>query len=145
MNQTTTSRCTKVVGPALTAGEQIELVEAVQIGKVSAKKQLAASAIVGIATAGTVIVALRPQAYYLILTNQRLILLHNNRGLVGKIAGAMPRQAITAEPLKPHFLTLSMDVTISGQPQRFSWGRAQAGMARRVADALAAAGSPPAA
>jgi len=139
VNQKTTSLCTQVVSPGLAAGEQIQLVEAVQIGKVSAKRQIATSAIVGIATAGTVIVSLKPRPYYLILTNQRLILLHNLRGRVGKIAAAVQRETITVEPLRPHLLTLSMTVVIGGTPQRFSWGRAQAGMARRVAGALTAA------
>jgi hypothetical protein len=136
MNQKTTSRCTQVIAPALAEGEQIEMVEAVQIGKVSAKKQVAASAAIGIATAGTVIVALRPRPFYLILTNQRLILIDNLRGRVGKIAAAAPRDVVIAEPLRTHLLTLSMNVTIAGTPQRFSWGRVQAGMARRVAGAI---------
>lgn len=114
------------------------MVEAVQIGKVSAKKQAAVSAAVGLATAGMVMVALRPRAYYLILTNQRLVLVANLRGRVGKIVAAAPRDAVSAEPLHGHLLTLSMSVTIDGIPQRFSWGRMQSGMARRVAMALAA-------
>jgi hypothetical protein len=145
MNQRSTSLCTQVVAPTLSAGEQIEMVEAVQIGKVSAKKQLATSAIVGVATLGTVMVALKPRAYYLVLTNQRLILINNLRGRVGKLAAAVPRSVIATEPLRPHLLTLSMNVTINGTPQRFSWGRAQAGMARRVSDALNSATKAPAA
>lgn len=136
MNKRTTSRCTRVVTPALAQGEQIELVEAVQIGKVSAKKQLAASAIVGIATAGHAIVAVRPMPYFLVLTNRRIIFIGNHRGIVGKIAAAAPRNTFSAEPLRGHVLTFSMNVVIDGTPQRFSWGRAQASMARRVAAAL---------
>lgn len=140
MNQKVISRVTQVVGPALTQGEQIQLVEAVQIGKVSAKKQIATSAIVGIATAGTVLVALRPRAYYLVLTNHRMILVDNLRGRVGKVAAAIGLDDITAEPLRGHLLTLSMNVTLNGTPQRFSWGRAQSGMAKTVAAALTTAG-----
>lgn len=145
MNQRSTSLCTQVVAPTLTAGEQIEIVEAVQIGKVSAKKQIATSAVVGVATLGTVMVALKPRPFYLVVTNQRLIFINNLRGRVGKIAAAVPRSAITNEPIRPHLLTLSMNVTIDGTPQRFSWGRAQAGMARRVADTLYSAAKAPAA
>lgn len=137
MNQKTTSRCTQVVAPALAEGEQVEMVEAVQIGKVSAKKRVATAAVVSVATAGTVMVALKPRPFYLILTNQRLIFVENLRGRVGKIAAAAPRATVTAEPLRGHLLTLSMNVTIDGTPQRFSWGRAQADMAKRVATALA--------
>jgi len=145
MNQRTTSRCTQVVAPTLAEGEQIQIVEAVQVGKVSAKKQMATAAIVGVATAGTVVVALKPRPFYLVVTNQRLIFVNNLRGRVGTIAAAVPRSAITVEPLRPHLLTLSMTVIINGTPQRFSWGRAQASMARRVADALNSASSAPAA
>lgn len=145
MNQRTTSRCTQVVAPTLAEGEQVQMVEAVQIGKVSAKQQIAASAIVGVATAGTVVVALKPRPFYLVVTNQRLIFLNNLRGRVGTIAAAAPLTAVTAEPLRPHLLTLSMNVTINSTPQRFSWGRAQASMARRVADALTQASTAPAA
>jgi hypothetical protein len=144
-NQKTTSRCAQVVTPILAEGEQIEMVEAAQVGKVSAKRRIATTAAVTIATAGTVMIALKPAAFYLVLTNQRLIFVQNFRGRVGKIAAAVPRAAVTAEPLRGHMLTLSMNVTIDGTAQYFSWGRAQPGMARRVAEALTAAGEVPAA
>lgn len=144
MNQRTTARCTEVVAPTLSDGEQIELAEAVQIGKVSVKRQAATAAVVSIATAGTVMVALKPRGYYLILTNQRLILLDNLRGRVGKAVAAAPRTVVSAEPLRSHILTLSMNVTIDETPQRFSWGRAQTGMAKRVAAALTSPSSRPA-
>jgi hypothetical protein len=140
MNQRTTSRITQVVTPALAPGEQIEMIEAAQVGKISAKKRLAVTAAVSVATAGTVMIALKPQAWYLVLTNQRLIFVENKRGIVGKVAAAARRENVTAEPLQGHFLTLSMNVTIDGTPQRLSWGRAQPGMARRVAAALTALG-----
>lgn len=81
-------------------GERIELAEAVQIGKVSAKRQIATSAAVTIGTAGMVMVALKPRPFYLILTNQRLIFVENLRGGVGKIVAAARREAVTAEPLR---------------------------------------------
>jgi hypothetical protein len=43
---------------------------------------------------------------------------------------------LEAEPLQGHALTLSMQVDIAGTQYRFSWGRAQAGMARKVAAAM---------
>ena len=136
MNQRAASRCAQVVAPVLAQGERIDMVEVVQIGKVSAKRQIATAAVAGIVSAGTVLVAVHPRPYYLLLTSQRLILIHNLRGTVGTIAAVAPRQAITAEPLRGHLLTLSMNVSIGGTPQRFSWGRLQTGMARRVAAAL---------
>lgn len=123
INQTTTSRCTRIVIPTLVSGEQLEIVEAVQIGKVSAKRRAAIMAAVSIATAGTVMVALKPRAYYLVLTNQRLILLENLRAGVGRIVAVAPRNAISSERTRAHLPILSMIVTIDGTPQRFSWGR----------------------
>jgi hypothetical protein len=135
MNEKTTQKCNRLV--TLAPGEQITLTEAVQIGKVSAKKQIATSAVVGVLTAGTVIVHLKPAAFYLVLTNQRLILIGNNRGLVGTVALTVPLNQVTVvEPLHGHALTLSMEVDIAGTQYRFSWGRAQAGMARKVATAM---------
>jgi hypothetical protein len=136
MNQKSTVRCTEVVAPALAPDEQIEIVEAVQIGKVSAKKRAGVAAAVGIATAGMVIASVKPRPYYLILTNQRLILIANLRGRVGKIVATAPRSLISAGPLRAGLLTIFMTVTIDGTTQRFSWGRFQGGMARRVAEAL---------
>jgi hypothetical protein len=135
MNEKTTQKCNRLV--TLAPGEQITLTEAVQIGKVSAKKQIATSAVVGVLTAGTVLVSLKPAAFYLVLTNQRLFLIGNNRGLVGNVALVVPLDQVTvAEPLQGHALTLSMQVDIAGTQYRFSWGRAQAGMARKVAAAM---------
>lgn len=136
MNKTATSRCTELVTPALQSDERIELVEAVQIGKISAERQVATAVAVAVATAGIVMVALKPRPYFLVLTDQRLILIENLRGRVGKMVAAIPRSAISAEPLRAHLLTLSMEVTLGGTPQHFSWGRVQTGMARRIAAAL---------
>jgi len=130
MNKNTSDRCAHVIAPMLAAGEQIELIEAVQIGKVSAKSQIAASAVVGLATAGTVIVALRPQAYFLVLTNQRFVLIDNLRGRVGQVVSAVPRSSVSAGPLRSKGLTLGMDVTIDGTELWFSWGWVQGKMAQ---------------
>jgi hypothetical protein len=138
MNQKTAAKCQQLVASSLGAGETIELTEAAQIGTVSAKKQVATQLAATIATGGALIVHLKPAAFYLVLTNQRLFLIENRRGLVGKVVAAIPRAQISAEPLRSGALTLSMQVTIDGTVQRFSWGRAQAGMARTVADALTA-------
>jgi hypothetical protein len=145
MNQKTTQRCTQVVAASLAPGEQIEMIEVAQIGKVSAKKQLgisAASVAVGVVTGGTLLVALKPRAYFLILTNERLFLVDNLQGSVGKkIVSAIPRNLISAGPVRTHLLTISMEVTVDGTPHKFSWGRFQGGMARRVAAALGAPGN----
>ena len=142
MNQKTTAACQQLVASSLSPGETIELTEAAQIGTVSAKKQVATQLAASIATGGALIVHLKPAAFYLVLTSQRLFLIENRRGLVGKVVAAIPRGQISAEPLHSGALTLSMQVTIDGTVQRFSWGRAQGGMARKVADALTALPAP---
>jgi hypothetical protein len=138
MNQKTTAQCQKLVAASLGAGETIELTEAAQIGTVSAKKQAVTTLAVGLATGGALLVHLKPAAFYLVLTSRRLFLIENRRGIVGKVVAAIPRTQISAEPLRSGTLTLSMQVTIDGTVQRFSWGRVQGGMARKVADALTA-------
>ncbi|MFE2914384.1 hypothetical protein [Kitasatospora indigofera] len=139
MNQKSTRKCLAVVTPALAPQERVELVEAVQIGTVSAKRRLATAALVGAATGGTVLVAVQPRAYFMVLTDRRLYLVHNLNGTVGNsIVSATPRDKISAGPLRKHLLTLSMEVQFTGAatPSRFSWGRAQGRMAQAIADAL---------
>lgn len=140
MNQRTTDKCVKAVAPSLGPDELVEGVEVAQIGKVSAKKKAAVAAAVGIATAGHLIVSVKPRAYFLVFTSKRLILVENNRGLVGKVLAGCPRQAVTAGPLNGHLLTVSADVTLDGTPYRFSWGRLAPGQARSAMAALAVAG-----
>ncbi|MFD0378685.1 hypothetical protein [Streptomyces sp. NPDC127112] len=140
MNKKSAELCISVAAQLFAPGERVELVEAVQIGRVSAKRQLAASVAVGIASGGTALVALKPRAYFLVLTDQRLYLIDNNNGRVGKVVvSAVSRAQISAGPLQKHFLTLSMEVQMTAPtPWRFSWGRVQSDMARRVATALGA-------
>jgi hypothetical protein len=139
MNQKTTEQCKNVVASSLAQHEYVELVDVVQIGKVSARKQLVVSVVVGILTLGLVLVALRPRAYFLVKTNQRLLLVDNIRGSVGKkVVLAVPLTRVIASQLRAGGLTFKMDVELNGTMQRFSWGRVQAGTARRVAEALGA-------
>jgi hypothetical protein len=139
VNQKTTARCEQLVASLLAPGETVELAEAAQIGKISAKRQLATQLAVAAATAGTVAVHVKPAAFYLVVTNQRLFLIENRRGLVGKVVTALPRTQINAGPLRSGPLNLSAEVTIDGTTHRFSWGRFQGRMARSVTAALAAA------
>ena len=130
MNQRTTDKCAQAVASRLTPGENVETIEVAQIGKVSAKQKAAVAAAVGIVTAGTVIVSVKPRAYYLVFTSQRLFLVENNRGLVGKVVAQCARESITAGPLKGHLLTLTADVTLDGTAYQFNWGRLAPGQAR---------------
>ncbi|MEV4614086.1 hypothetical protein AB0K43_16050 [Kitasatospora sp. NPDC049258] len=140
MNQKYAQKCLAVVAPAFAPGEQVTLVESVAIGKVPAGRQVAAAALAGVVSGGTVLVAVKPRAYYLVLTDRRMYLVDNVNGRVGRsIVSATPREKITAGPLRKHLLTLSMEVRFEGAaaPSRFSWGRVVAGSARAVAEALA--------
>jgi hypothetical protein len=67
-------RCTDVVAPVLAPGEQIQTFEVVQIGKVSAKRQITTAAVAGIASGGLLMVATRPRPYLMVLTGQRIML-----------------------------------------------------------------------
>ncbi|MFC9324217.1 hypothetical protein [Kitasatospora sp. NPDC057015] len=142
MNEKSTRTCLAVVAPALAPQERIELVDVLQIGRVSAGRRVATAALVGVASGGTVIAAVQPRAYFMVLTDRRLYLVDNNNGTVGRsIVSATPREKITAGPLRKHLLTLSMEVRFTGvaEPSRFSWGRFQSGTAQTIADALAGA------
>jgi len=128
MNAKMVQRCKDVVAPSLMPDEQIEAVEVAQIGKVSTKKMAGAAAAgvaVGIATGGLVpLIAVKPAAFVLVVTNRRLLLIPLHAGVVGKeIAGEIPRAAISMGPLRTHLLTLSMEVVMEDVPHRFSWGR----------------------
>ncbi|MCX5209121.1 hypothetical protein OG689_07445 [Kitasatospora sp. NBC_00240] len=139
MNDKSTRKCLAVVTPALAAQERIELVDVLQIGRVSAKRRVATAALVGAVSGGTVLVAVQPRAYFMVLTDRRLYLVDNHNGTVGRsIVSATPRDKITAGPLRKHLLTLSMEVRFTGvaEPSRFSWGRLQSRTALAIADAL---------
>ncbi|WP_329499316.1 hypothetical protein [Kitasatospora herbaricolor] len=139
MNDKSTRKCLAVVTPALAPQERIELVDVLQIGRVSAKRRMATAALVGVASGGTVLVAVQPRAYFMVLTDRRLYLVDNHNGNVGRsIVSATPRDKITAGPLRRHLLTLSMEVQFTGvaEPSRFSWGRLQSRTAQTIADAL---------
>ncbi|GHF70603.1 hypothetical protein GCM10010218_59830 [Streptomyces mashuensis] len=95
----------------------------------------------GLVTGGMATVAVKPAAYFFVLTNHRLILLGNHNGRVGqRVEGVLPRAQMHAGPLRTHLLTMSMDVSVDGAPApyRFSWGRAQGALARQAAAAIAA-------
>lgn len=138
-------RCTDVVAPALAPGEQIQMIEVLQLGKVSAKRRLATAAAAGIASGGLLMVAVRPRPYLIVLTDQRIALVDFANTNVGKkIALSVPRSNFTVGPLKGNLLTYSMqlDIVDPAISYRLSWGRAQPKSAKRVAAAL---GSPVAA
>jgi hypothetical protein len=135
-------RCTEVVSPALAAGERIQTIEVAQIGKVSAKRQIATAALAGIASGGLLMVATKPRPYLIVMTDQRILLVDFANTNVGKkIALSVDRANVTVGPLKGNLLTYSMqfDIIDPETSYRFSWGRAQPKLAKRVAAAL---GSP---
>jgi hypothetical protein len=135
-------RCTAMVNPLLRLEERIDLVNVVQIGKVSTKRHIgvsAASVAVGVLTGVAVLRALWPRAYFMVLTNERLMLIDSLWGGVGKsVVAAIPRRAVVAGPLRPRLLRFRMAVSIDGTEHGFSWGLGRGGNARRIAAALGA-------
>ena len=142
MNQKTAQRCVDVVAPALVPGERVEMVEVLQCGRLSAKRVLAIAVVIAIVSLGTAMARVKLRGYSVVLTDQRLFLVDNFEGRVGKhVVSAIPRASMKAGPLQTHLLTVSMDVEVAGEPApfRFSWGRVQRDVAERIAGAL---GSP---
>lgn len=139
MNEKVTRKCSELVAPLLTPGETIESVEVAQIGKPS-KSEVAAVAVASAIVSGGVFTAvLRPQPYFLVFTRQRVFLVENNMGSVGKqVFGSVPLKSVTTGPLRTHVLRMSMEVVLDGEPRLFSWGRFQAKDARRVAEKFGA-------
>ena len=135
-----TQKCTAVVSPELLPGEQIQMIDVLQLGKVSAKRQAATAAIVGVATAGMAIVAVRPRPYLIVFTDRRILLVDFANANIGKrVAMAVGRTNIKVDDLKGHLLTYSTELHISEPAEmtyRLSWGRAQGATARRVVAAL---------
>ena len=137
-----TAKCERVVAPALAPGEQITMIDVVQLGKVSAKRRVATAAVAGIASGGLLMLSVKPRPYLIALTDRRVFLVDYGHTNVGKgIALAFDRMAMTAGPLTGHLLTVSMQIDLAepSASYRFSWGRAQGKTARRVAAALTSA------
>lgn len=132
-----TERCTRLVAPSLGPGEEIVIVGAMMIGKVSAKRQIATAVAAGVLSGGTMAAVVLPATYFAVLTNQRLILINNYKGTVGKVHSVIDRRRLRAGPLRPGVLTFSMQLMVDGTPHKVSFGRAYPARARQMAAVLA--------
>lgn len=109
-------RVMAVATPILEAGERIEICSVANVGTVSVKRQATTAAVVGVLSAGTVMVAVRPKKFFLALTDRRLLLFGEGMiGLEKKPAAVLPRQLLrTGEP-KKGMLTATFELSIEGQ------------------------------
>lgn len=122
---------------ALEDGESVEFVTAAQVGQVSKKRQLATTAIVGVATLGTVVAHVQPKRRALVLTDRRLMFfeLKGSRP-TSNCVGFAPRGAFRLEP-RSSALLKSFDLVVGGDTRiRLNFGGLPG--QRRQADELAA-------
>ena len=132
------ARCTAVVEPHLEPGEQIVLCSSAVIGKVPLKKQIGVAAVAAIATAGMLMVAVRPHACFLVITDRRVFMLVNRRGRLGGVEAVLDRNGLTIDPIRRHVTTISATVHLAGSDEtvRLGWGGFQRAKGQRIIDAL---------
>ena len=119
MNDKRAQQAAEAAAPHLHADEQIEVTAYASIGRVSVARRAATAAVVGAATAGLLVVSVRPRKAYLLMTNQRLVFLDGDTmsGRPGKLLLALPRPAVTVTSVKKGLLTLTAELGIQGQDQ----------------------------
>jgi hypothetical protein len=119
MNDKRAQQAAQAAAPHLHTDEQIEITAYANIGRVSAVRRAATAAAVGAATAGLLIVSVRPRKAYLLMTNQRLVFLDGDTmsGRPGKLLLTLPRTAVTVASVKKGLLTLTAELGVQGQDQ----------------------------
>lgn len=109
---------TAVATPLLQPGEPLEMTSVAQVGSVSVARKAATAAVVGALTGGMVVASVRPRAFYLALTDQRLLFFGADR-MSGrpekKLAMQIPRAALRAGEPKRGLLTATVMIEIAGQ------------------------------
>ena len=139
MNEKNRARIMELVTPVLRQGEGVELVCTPNVGTVSVKRQVATTALVGLATAGMVVVALRPKTRYAVLTDQRLLFF--DMAASGRPAppllAELPRVALASSRFKSA-LKATFLVSIEGDPKslKMEFPFPLRNDARELADAL---------
>lgn len=109
-------RVMAVATPLLEQGERIEICSVANVGTVSLKRKATTAAVVGVLSAGTVMVAVRPRKFFLALTDRRLLMF--GEGMVGpekKPAVVLPRQLLRAGDPKKGMLTATFELSIEGE------------------------------
>jgi hypothetical protein len=140
MNKQNQARLMDLVNPVLRQGEQVEQTCAARVGSVSAKRQVATAAIGAIATAGLVRVTVHAAPRYLVLTNQRLLIINMLRSgqPSGPLVAQLPRGTVTASRLRSR-LAVSFTLEIEGNPKplKLAFGQPARKDARALQTALA--------
>jgi len=140
MNEKNRARIMELVTPVLRHGERVELVCTPNVGTVSVKRQVATTALAGLATAGMLIVAIRPKTRYAVLTGQRL--LFYDMAASGRpappLVAELPRAALASSQFKSA-LKATFLISVEGDPKslKMEFPFPLRHDARELADALA--------
>ncbi|MGW2434059.1 hypothetical protein [Streptomyces sp. NPDC001640] len=121
MNNRRRQQLLQSVAPLLAEGEQVEITSVAKVGSVSARRRVLTTALVGALTAGTVIATVQPRPMYWALTDRRLMFFDASTmsGRPGKLLMSLPRQLMSAAPVKKALLGLGLQtvLTVQGQEQ----------------------------
>ncbi|GHB50305.1 hypothetical protein GCM10010347_19770 [Streptomyces cirratus] len=109
----------EAVTPLLSEGERVELITCANVGSVSVRRQVATAVVVGLASAGTLMAAVRPRQMYIVLTDRRLLFFDasTSTGKPGRVLMDFSRAYASAGvPSKGMFgLTLVTELALAGQ------------------------------
>lgn len=145
MSSKHTPRLAQAAAPHLRPGEVVEIGAFTTVGSVSVKRQFLTAAVVGIATAGTVVATVRPAKRYLGVTNQRLLFFNGEAtfGRPGKLLFSMPREAVAVVMSGRHLLAYRIDLTVAGQEKglRINFPITARATMEQIAASLPAAGN----
>jgi hypothetical protein len=108
-----------VATPHLQPDERIEVIAFANVGRVSIKRKVATTAVVGALTGGMLIVNVRPRKTYLTITGQRLVFFNADTaiGRPGKLLFTLPRALVTISEAKKGVLMMKADLAVEGQDQ----------------------------
>lgn len=111
------ARFAKVAPAVLQPGETVGFATFAAVGRVSVKRQLATAAVVGVLSAGTISATVQPKPFYVVVTDQRLLVVEPhpmfNSKVTEKVVTAVPRGAVTlARPR--HGLAARVDLAVDG-------------------------------
>ena len=117
MSSKHTPRLARAAAPHLRQGEVVEIGAFTTVGQVSVKRQVLTAAVVGIATAGTVMATVRPAKRYLAVTTDRLLFFNGEGtfGRPGKLLFSLPREAVGVIASGRHRLAYRIELAVAGQ------------------------------
>jgi hypothetical protein len=141
MNEKNYARLMELAKPVLREGERVEMACTSNVGKVSVKRQVATAAVVAIASAGMLMVAVRPKTRYVVLTDQRLLFfdMAPSGRPAGPLIADLPRKALTSSRFKSALkATFYIAIDGSADTVKMEFPFPARGDARKLADALAA-------